>query len=186
MKIADICLRVCSGGTPKSNRAEYYENGQIPWLNTKEISFNRIRSTESFITQEGYDSSSAKWIKPHAIIVAMYGATAGRSAISEIPLTTNQACCNLEIDDSKADYRYVYYWFKQEYFHILSLANGGAQQNLSAKVIKELDIDLPDLNVQKRVGDILSAFDQKIDFNSQLNDYLAERDRLGRRLSHQT
>ena len=90
MKIEDICTRICSGGTPKSGKAEYYENGTIPWLNTKEINFNRIQATETFITEEGLNNSSAKWIKPHAVIVAMYGATAGRVAVAETPLTTNQ------------------------------------------------------------------------------------------------
>lgn len=59
MKIEDICTRICSGGTPKSGKAEYYENGTIPWLNTKEINFNRIRATETFITEEGLNNSSA-------------------------------------------------------------------------------------------------------------------------------
>lgn len=42
--LGDICTRVCSGGTPKSNVEEYY-NGDIPWLNTKEVDFNRIYET---------------------------------------------------------------------------------------------------------------------------------------------
>lgn len=174
MKIADICTRISSGGTPKSGNREYYKNGEIPWLNTKEINFERIRSTEIYITQEGFNSSSAKWVAPHAVIIAMYGATAGRAAISEIPLTTNQACCNLEIDTTKADYRYIYYWFKQHYSHIFGLANGGAQQNLSVKIIKELDIDLPELDAQRVVGGLLSIFDEKIDLNCQINGYLGD------------
>ena len=106
--LGEICTRICSGGTPKSNISEYYNNGSIPWLNTKEVSFNRIRSTEKYITEEGLSNSSAKWISKNSVIVAMYGATAGKSAIAKIPLTTNQACCNLEVNPKVADYRYVY------------------------------------------------------------------------------
>ena len=97
-RIEDICTRVCSGGTPKSGNSDYYDGGTIPWLNTREINFNRIRGTEGHITDLGLKSSSAKWIAENAVVVAMYGATAGRCAIIKIPLTTNQACCNLEID----------------------------------------------------------------------------------------
>ena len=174
MKIEDICTRICSGGTPKSGKAEFYENGTIPWLNTKEINFNRIQATEAFITEEGLNSSSAKWIKPHAVIVAMYGATAGRVAIAEIPLTTNQACCNLEVDETVADYRYVYYWLKQNFDNIARLANGGAQQNLSAKVIRQIEINLPDLAAQQLVANFLEGFDSKIEANAKLNGYLAD------------
>lgn len=174
MKIEDICTRICSGGTPKSGKAEYYENGTIPWLNTKEINFNRIRATETFITEEGLNNSSAKWIKPHAVIVAMYGATAGRVAVAEIPLTTNQACCNLEVDETIADYRYIYYWLKQNYDNIAGLANGGAQQNLSAKVIRQIEINLPDLIKQRSIANFLDRFDSKIETNAKLNGYLEE------------
>ena len=60
-KIGDICKKICSGGTPKSNEPSYY-GGNIPWLNTKEINFNRIYNTEKYITSSGFDNSSAKWI----------------------------------------------------------------------------------------------------------------------------
>ena len=174
MKIEDICTRICSGGTPKSGKAEYYENGTIPWLNTKEINFNRIQATEAFITEEGLNNSSAKWIKPHTVIVAMYGATAGRVAVAEIPLTTNQACCNLEVDETIADYRYIYYWLKQNFDNIAGLANGGAQQNLSAKVIRQIEINLPDLIKQRSIANFLDSFDSKIEANAKLNGYLLE------------
>lgn len=174
MKIEDICTRICSGGTPKSGKAEYYENGTIPWLNTKEINFNRIQATETFITEEGLNNSSAKWIKPHAVIVAMYGATAGRVAVAETPLTTNQACCNLEVDETIADYRYIYYWLKQNFDSISGLANGGAQQNLSAKVIRQIEINLPDLIKQRSIANFLDSFDSKIETNAKLNGYLGE------------
>ncbi len=174
MKLGDICTRICSGGTPKSSNADFYEGGTIPWLNTKEINFNRIRETESHITEEGFRNSAAKWIKPHAVIVAMYGATAGRVALSEIPLTTNQACCNLEIDERVADYRFIYYWLKDNFSRIASLANGGAQQNLSAKVIRQIEINLPDLETQHLVADLLNSFDEKIETNARLNGYLEE------------
>ena len=173
MKIEDICTRICSGGTPRRGKAEYYENGTIPWLNTKEINFNRIQATEAFITEEGLNNSSAKWIKPHAVIVAMYGATAGRVAVAEIPLVTNQACCNLEVDETIADYRYIYYWLKQNFDNIAGLANGGAQQNLSAKVIRQIEINLPDLIKQRSIANFLDSFDSKIEANAKLNGYLA-------------
>ena len=174
VKIADICTRICSGGTPKSGVVEFYENGKIPWLNTGEINFNRIRHTNSYITEAGLASSSAKWISKNSISIAMYGATAGKAAVVKIPLTTNQACCNLEVNESVAVYRFVYYWLQSNYSKLANLANGGAQQNLSAKTIKALEIDLPPMPIQRSVAEVLSQLDDKLELNNRLNDYLAE------------
>ena len=171
-RIGDICKRVCSGGTPKSTEPSYYD-GEIPWLNTKEINFNRISSTEKHITQSGLDNSSAKWIDKNSVIVAMYGATAAKVAINTIPLTTNQACCNLSIDETKADYRFVYYWLCNHYTELASLANGGAQQNLNAQQIKDFEIKLPEIQIQQKIADLLWSIDNKIICNKSINDNLA-------------
>ena len=172
-KIGSVCKMVCSGGTPKSTVEKYY-GGEIPWLNTKEVNFNRIYSTESTITEDGLKNSSAKWIDKSAVIVAMYGATAAKCAIGMIPMTTNQACCNLMIDETKADYRFVYYSIVNSYSVLASLANGGAQQNLSAQLIKDFEIALPSLETQKRIADILSTIDDKIELNNRINHNLLD------------
>lgn len=171
-KIGDICSKVCSGGTPSSKYEEYYD-GNIPWLNTKEIDFNRIYKTEKFITKAGLNNSSAKWIEENSVIVAMYGATAGKTAITKIPLTTNQACCNLTINPLIADYRFVYYFLCYKFVELSSLANGGAQQNLNAQIIKDFDIPLPSLYEQGQIANLLSSFDDKIEVNRRINDNFA-------------
>ena len=172
-KLGDLCDSVCSGGTPSSKRQDYYD-GNIPWLNTKEVNFNRIYSTERNITEDGLNNSSAKWISENSVIVAMYGATAGKTAIAKIPLTTNQACCNLTINSKLADYRFIYYYLCNKYTILASLANGGAQQNLNAQIIKDFIIKLPSLSEQNRISDILSSLDDKIENNRKINENLEQ------------
>lgn len=169
--IGQLCEKVNSGGTPNTRRPEYY-GGNIPWLKTQEVNFNRIYKTETFISEDGLNNSSAKWIPTNSVIVAMYGATAGRIAINKIPLTTNQACCNLIIDSEKADYRYIYYNLLSRFDSIANMAVGGAQQNLNAGMIKGLPIDLPPLPTQKAIAEILSSLDDKIELNNQINQNL--------------
>ena len=167
--IGSLCDRVCSGGTPKSTNNAYY-NGNIPWLNTKEVNFNRIYDTEKNITQLGLENSSAKWISENSVIVAMYGATAGKVAITKIPITTNQACCNLSINSEIADYNFVYYFLCSKFYELSSLANGGAQQNLNAQIIKDFPIKIPvNLSDQRKIAGILSALDSKIESNNKIN-----------------
>ncbi len=120
----------------------------------------------------GLENSSAKWISAPSVIVAMYGVTAGKVAVNFIPLTTNQACCNMEIQEEMADFRYIYYYLKWKYKELSSLANGGAQQNLSAQLIREFPILLPSLAAQQSIADILWRIDDKIELNQRINDNL--------------
>ncbi len=148
-KIVDICTKTCSGGTPKTSNASYY-GGTIPWLRTQEVDWKDIYDTGIKITEEGLQNSSAKMIPANCVIVAMYGATAAKSAINKIPLTTNQACCNLQIDPEKARYTYVFYWLCKEYLKLKSLGRG-SQDNLNADMIKNFPIVVPSLSVQDEI-----------------------------------
>jgi len=170
-KIGDLCLKITSGGTPNTRKSEYY-GGEIPWLKTQEVNFNRIYNTETFINNEGLMNSSAKWIPIDSVIVAMYGVTAGKLAVNKIPLTTNQACCNLVIDRSKADYNFIYYNLLSRFSEIAGMAVGGAQQNLNAGMIRELEILIPNIHIQKNISSILSSLDDKIELNRQTNQTL--------------
>ena len=162
--VGDVCSAVFSGGTPTSTNAAYY-GGRIPWLRTKEVNYKKITSTENHITQLGLANSSAKLVPVNSVIVAMYGNgdTAGRVAINKIPVTTNQACCNLVVDSDQADYRFVYYYLMSKYQDLVHLKNGGAQQNLNGKTIKGFPISVPDVDVQKSIADMLEALDDSID-----------------------
>ena len=173
LRIGDVCTKIYSGGTPKSTIPEYYTPGTIPWLNSGEVQFKPIFRTEKCISESGLANSAAKWVYPPAVSVAMYGATAGNAAIVNTPLTTNQAICNLIIDSAKSDYRFVYYalmWLNES---LVSLTNGAAQQNLNAKTIADFCIPNLTLNAQRRIADVLSAIDDKIELNRRLNDNLA-------------
>ena len=165
VKLGDICTKVCSGGTPTSSNPAYYD-GNIPWLNTNEVNFCNIYSTNKTISEEGLKKSAAKYVPENTVIVAMYGVTAGKCAIAKIPLTTNQACCNLIIDKEKADYCYVYYYLRQQSDSLNKLAIGGAQQNLNALTIKKFKIALPTLPIQKKIASILSTYDRLIENNT--------------------
>lgn len=170
-KISEIAIRATSGGTPSTKNALYY-GGAIPWLNTKEVNFNRILKTEKFITEDGLKNSSAKWIDKNSVIVAMYGATAAKVAINKIPLTTNQACCNLTINQDIADYNFVYYYLTNKYDELENIAVGAAQQNLSVGVITNFPISLPPLPIQKSIASVLSSLDDKIDLLHRQNETL--------------
>ena len=154
--IAEISNKVSSGGTPATSNNSYYENGNIPWLRTQEVDFKEIWDTDIKITEEGLNNSSAKWIPENCVIIAMYGATVGKIAINKIPLTTNQACANIEVNSEIAHYRYVFHYLMSQYEYIKSLGSG-SQTNINAQIVKKIKIPTPPLSVQTEIVKILDA-----------------------------
>ena len=169
-KIKDVCSNICSGGTPNTKNRDYYY-GDIPWLRTQEVDWGNIYDTEIKISQKGLDNSSAKIIEKDCVIVAMYGATAAKVAINKIPLSTNQACCNLKINKDISCYRYVYYWLCKEY-HKLKALGEGSQNNISGLKIKDYPIPIPSLSEQNRIVLILDTFTASIE---NLKQQIAQR-----------
>ena len=168
-RLGNLCLRVSSGGTPLRSVPEYYENGTIPWLKTGEVKKGLIYDTEEKITENGLENSSTKLIPANSVIVAMYGDgdTAGNVAINKVPLTTNQACCNFTLNPEQANYRFVYYYLKGSYNHLINLKLGGSQQNLNAQSLKSFPINHPAVKTQKKIAAILSAYDELVENNQR-------------------
>lgn len=181
LTVVDVCVSVTSGGTPKSTVKEYYD-GNIPWLRTQEVDWADIYDTGVKITQLGYDNSSAKMIKENCVIVAMYGATAGKVAINKIPLCTNQACCNLEIDSEKALFEYVYYCLCKDYL-LLKGKGQGSQYNINAGIVKAHPICIPSLEVQRELVEKVQIFTTAIEslqaeYDLRLKQFEYYRDKL--------
>lgn len=154
--LEDVCQKVFAGGTPTSSNSSYY-GGDIPWLRSGEVNFNEINSTEKTITEEGYKSSSAKWIEKHSVLIAMTGATVARSAMTMIDLTANQSVCALTPDRSILYYRYLYYWISRSYLQLKGMAQG-ALTSLNLNIIKAIEIPVPPLPVQEEIVRILDNF----------------------------
>ena len=160
--LGEVAEKIFSGGTPSTQRADFYD-GTIPWLRTQEVNFNYIYDTDIKITEEGLNNSSAKWVPENSVIIAMYGNSAGRTAFSKIRMTTNQACCNFIADKEKSDAMFIFFNLRGRYLEIEGMANGGAQQNLSGLVLKELRLNLPPLPEQRAIAAVLSSLDNKIE-----------------------
>ncbi len=154
----EIIIKSYSGSTPLAGNPKFYENGTIPWLRTQEVKFTDINYTEMFITDFALKQTSVKWIPSNCVIIAMSGATAGRSAINKIPLTTNQHCLCLEVNQEKVNYRYVFHWVGFNFENIKNMGQG-ARGDLNSSMIKNFKIPVPSLKEQARIVSILDKFD---------------------------
>ncbi len=158
VELRSVVKKSSSGATPKKGAAEFYDNATIPWIRTQDVRFNEITSVDSYITEEAVKKTAAKWIPENCVIVAISGATAGRCAINKIKATTNQHCLNLEIDETKALYKYVYFCVYSQYEELLARKQG-ARGDLNSSLILGIKIPVPSLKKQKKIVDVLDRFE---------------------------
>ena len=139
-----------SGGTPSRSRSEYY-GGSIPWVKSGEVNRDLISETEEQISELGLKNSSAKVFSKGTVLVALYGATVGRTGVLHIDAATNQAVCALFPLKESFDAKYMMYWIRSERQSLIDLSVGGAQPNISQGVIRAFHFPLAPLAEQRRI-----------------------------------
>jgi type I restriction enzyme S subunit len=154
-KVCRLFKSIGSGTTPKAGTPEYYENGTIPWINTGDLNDGFISNCSNHITQKAFDEHSAlKFYDEGTLIVAMYGATIGKTAITKFKACTNQACCSL-VSSPIINIEFAFYWFIANKENIVNLSYGGGQPNISQDVIRALKIPVCNITEQQQIVNFL-------------------------------
>jgi len=150
VQLGDV-VSMGSGGTPAARVIEYYDRGEIPWVNSGELKDSILRSVRGRITPAGLSASSAKWVPEGAVLIAMYGATIGRLGITTFPVTTNQAIAYL-IPSGSLNRDYLYWYLFSQRAHFVRAGKGGAQPNISQTILKAWPIQIPSQSEQARIA----------------------------------
>ena len=153
-KLSDLCT-FFSGGTPSSSNKDFY-GGDIAFIRSGELHAN---STELFITQDGYDNSSAKKVEIGDLLLAMYGATSGDIAVSKIRGAINQAILCIRTNQNK---KFIESVWNKHVSKILRKYLQGGQGNLSADIVKGISFSFPTLEEQERIANLISLLDERI------------------------
>jgi len=154
-----------SGGTPSSKDSTLY-GGNIPWIVIGDLNEGKVLETEKTITQKGLDSSSAKKLPAGTVMVAMYGASIGRTGIMGKEMTTNQAiACGVPKDEEILG-KYLLYFLQSQKNEFIAAGKGGAQPNISQGVVKSWQIPLPLKDEQLQ---IISKIESQLEHLSQAN-----------------
>ena len=165
-------FRTSSGATPLSTEVSYYANGTIPWINSGELDKPYIYNTMNFISQKGFENSSTEIYPIDTVLVAMYGATAGKASILKMEACTNQAVCAI-LPNKEYSSVFLKYSIDTLYDHLVGLSSGSARDNLSQTELKKLKLIMPvTKNEQENLVSILSLIDRKIELNRQINQNL--------------
>jgi type I restriction enzyme, S subunit len=134
--------RTTSGGTPSRKHPEYY-GGVIPWVKSGELQQSPVIKVTENLSLEGLKNSSAKLVPAGTVLVAMYGATVGQTAILGIKACTNQAICCIQVRDRVLTPEFLLIHLELSKKKILGLREGGAQPNISQAKLRQFEVILP-------------------------------------------
>ncbi len=168
------CADVIGGGTPSTKNSDYWD-GNISWISPKDLSNHQdkyITKGERSITELGLEKSSAKLLPANSLLFSSR-APIGYLAINTKPVATNQGFKSLILKE-EFDVEFFYYLFKDKTEYIKNLASGSTFQEVSGSVVKNLSFLIPPKQEQKRISNILSKLDKKIELNLKMNESLEE------------
>jgi type I restriction enzyme S subunit len=155
-----------SGGTPSSADKSLY-GGDIPWIVIGDLTESLVNKTEKTLTKKGLEESSAKLCPAGTVMVAMYGASIGRTGVMSKPMSTNQAiACGIP-KSAEILGQYLLYFLQSQKQEFIYAGKGGAQPNISQGVIKGWPIQLPPLEEQQEIVELLDEQFSRLNFSMQ-------------------
>jgi len=177
VKLGEVC-RTQSGGTPSRKQPSFWasDNDGIPWVKSQELTDGPVCSVSETITPLGLSESSAKLLPSGTVLLAMYGGipTVGRVGYLTTDAATNQAICALFPEPDRIDNVFLFYALVEARQRLWAKAHGAAQQNVSQTLVRELEIHVPPLEHQYRIGSVLRTLDDLIENNRRRIEALEE------------
>lgn len=171
-----------SGSTPSSGNEKYYSlSSGYPWIQTGDLNDNILNTASKYITEKAMKDVRLYVYPKGSIIVAMYGATIGKTSLVNFATTVNQACCVLP-PNKKCLSQFALYYFQASKSILLQSANGGGQPNINQQLIRRHKILIPPINEQSEICEYINrqtkALNKSIINCEQMISLLQERKQI--------
>ena len=168
---------VITGRTPPRSNPELYGN-YIPFRKATDISENEkyTYTPEEYYSEEGFRKYKTSLIPKHSTCVVTIGSIGKKMTMACQDCFINQAM-NAIIPNDDYDYEYVYYLLKNNIHKLKNLDSGTAsgRENVSKSAFMGMELSvIKDKVTQKRIGSILSAYDDLIENNQKQIKLLEE------------
>ncbi len=165
VRLGEVCSTF-SGGTPSRANGDYF-NGTIPWMKSAEVNQRYVTDVEETISEEALRISSAKIVERETVLIALYGATAGKVAITKVRSAINQAILAVIPEPHQLDNIFLFHYLELSSEQLLKIVQGG-QPNLSGKIVSSSKLRYPQLFEQRKIAEVLSVSDREIESLEQL------------------
>ena len=143
-------FQISSGGTPDTKNNLYWDNGDISWIGSNLCHDEIIYKNDGkYITKDGFDNSSAKEYKSGYVLVALVGATIGRTALLRFNTTTNQNVAGINVPANENFVpEFIFYHLQKLYELFMGIGNGKFKM-ANLRFIRELPLIVPPLPLQQ-------------------------------------
>lgn len=153
------CGTWSGGGTPSMSCGDYWENGNIPWITSKDMKNIYIEKTQKYITEKGVECSSAKYIDKPAILFVTRSGILRRIfpvCMVKIPFTVNQDLKVL-VPSKMVCLEYLYWICIYKSNKILGtcMKSGTTVESISTDKLKKFKIPVPTIEEQQEIVNIL-------------------------------
>ena len=172
-KVGELC-EIVAGGTPSTSNNQFWNPKEIPWLSSGEVHKKRISTTDDLISQNGFNNSSAKWVKENSVLIALagQGKTRGTVAINSISLTTNQSIAAM-IPSKELSFEFLFENLESRYDEIRMLSSAdGSRGGLNKQMVADIFVTFPGILEQETIGTFLSHLDTLITLHQRKYDKL--------------
>lgn len=172
-KLSEV-MDLIGGGTPKTTKPEYWD-GDIPWLSVKDFNndYRFVHETEKHITELGLNNSSTKLLKAGDVIISARG-TVGEIATIPFPMAFNQSCYGLRAKKEIVTADFLYYLIKHNIHVLKKNTHGSVFDTITRDTFAGIEVDIPDMDSQTKIAEILSNIDEKIEVNVRINENLEQ------------
>ncbi|ENI4485176.1 restriction endonuclease subunit S [Vibrio fluvialis] len=179
--LGKYCSKIGSGATPKGGNSVYLDSGEITLIRSQNIYNEGFKSDGLvYITPEAAQKLKNVIIEPNDVLINITGDSVARVCLApkeHLPARVNQHVAIIRVDPKEFDHRYLRYYLTslKMQSYLLTIASSGATRNALTKLMLEsLEVSKPPLDIQKKIGDVLEQFENKIQLNTQTNQTLEQ------------
>ena len=160
--VEQLCKEIYGGGTPSKLHPEYYEDGDIPWVSSKDMKSDILTDSKIKINKLGVDNSSARMVPVNSVIMVIRSGILKHTlpvAINEVPITVNQDL-KVFIPGEKVLSKFLAFQFKMHEKDILSKVRAVTADNIEFNSLKQRKMILPPIELQNEFADFVQQIDK--------------------------
>jgi len=160
--VVSVCDDIYGGGTPSKSHPEYYENGDIPWVSSKDMKTDVLYDSQIKINQLGVDNSTAKMVPINSVIMVIRSGILKHTlpvAINAVPITVNQDL-KVFIPGEKILSVFLMYLFKMLEKDILSGVRAVTADNIEFDSLKKREVIAPPIELQEQFAAFVKQTDK--------------------------
>ena len=178
IRLVEACLKIGSGATPRGGKNVYCEKGISLIRSQNVLDFDFSENGLVYINEEQASKLNNVEVMEGDVLLNITGDSVARATIMKsdfLPARVNQHVAIIRAKKEIIDPLYLLYFLQYQKSYLLQLASAGATRNaLTKSMIAGIELELPSLDIQRKIVSILNDIQEKILENKKINENLEQ------------